>query len=262
MAPLSRLDLPHGVQDGEFLLHKVAVVPLLKEEEVVVPLRLDEQAVAHGGPAAQLFVNLGQDGAALGVRAGVHQVLVVVHHDDAHHQAGGVEILPEAVHLRGIHPVGGRHQILLPAAALGPDQAAVDPETAVVHMDPLRALLPPLQQPLDGELRGGILHLHLKEVLPDPRQLEEVLVAPDDLPGVGAEDHDGQGGVDEGGFAGGVHVSRYVVDILQDALAALFAAADKVGVQRHGRRALRQGQGRADGDGGQGKGQEAEEVKL
>ena len=262
VSALAHLDVPHGVQYGEFLLHEVIVVPLLEEEEVVVPLGFDEQAVSHGGPAAELFVNLGQDGAALGVGAGVHQVLVVVHHHDAHYQPGGVEVLPEAVHLRGVHPVGGGHQVLLPAAALGPDQAAVDPETAVVHVDPLRALLPPLQQPLDRELRGGVLHLHLKKMLPDPRQLEEVLVAPNDLPGVGAKDHDGQGGVDEGGFAGGVHVSGDVVDILQDALAALFVAADEVGVQRHGSHPLRQGQRRADGDGGQGEGQEAEEVKL
>ena len=129
-------------------------------------------------------------------------------------------------------------------------------------MDPLRALLPPLQQPLDGELRSGVLHLHLKKVLPDPRQLEKVLVAPDDLPGVGAEDHDGQGGVDQGGFAGGVHVSGDVVNILQHALTALFVAADEVGVQGHGGHAFRQSQGRADGDGGQGEGQKAQEIKL
>ncbi len=228
----------------------------------MVPLRLDEKAVSHGGPVAQLFVNLGQHGAALGVGTGVHHVLVVVYHDDAHYQPGGVKVLPEAVHLRGVHPVGGGHQVLLPTTTLRPDQAAVDPEAAVVHVDPLRALLSPLQQPLDRELRGGVLHLHLKKMLPDPRQLEEVLVAPDDLPGVGAENHDGQGGVDEGGFAGGVHVSGDVVDILQDTLAALFVAADEIGVQRHGGNALRQGQRGADGDGSQGEGQETEEIKL
>ena len=43
----------------------------------VGPLGFDEQAVSHGGPAAELFVNLGQDGAALGVGAGVHQLLIV-----------------------------------------------------------------------------------------------------------------------------------------------------------------------------------------
>ncbi len=262
MPPLAHLDVPHGVQDREFLLHKVAVVPLLEEEEIVVPLRFDEQSVSHGRPAAELFVNLGQDGAALGVGAGIHHILVVVHHHDAHHQPGSVKVIPEAVHLRGVHPIGGGHQVLLAAAALGPDQTAVHPEAAVVHMNPLRALLPPLQQPLDGELRSGVFHLHFKKMLPDPRQLEEVLIAPDHLPGVGAEDHDGQGGVDEGGFAGGIHISRHIVNILQDALAALLVAADEVGVQRHGGRPLRQGQRRADGDGSQGEGQETKEIKL
>ena len=99
-------------------------------------------------------------------------------------------------------------------------------------------------------------------MLPDPRQLEEVLVAPDDLPGIGPEDHDWQRGIDKGGLTGGVHVARHVVNILQDALAALFVAADEIGVQRHGGNALRQGQRGADGDGSQGEGQETEEIKL
>jgi len=99
-------------------------------------------------------------------------------------------------------------------------------------------------------------------VFPDSGQLEKVLVAPDDLPGVGAEDHNGQGGVDEGGLAGGVHITRDVVNILQDALAALFVAPHKIGVQRHGGHALRQGQQGTDGDGGQGEGQKAEEIQL
>ena len=262
VAPLPHLDVPHGVQDRKLLLHKMAVISLLKQEEVMVPLCFDKQPVSHSGPAAELFINLGQHGAALRVGTGVHQVLVVVHHQNAHHQAGGIEILPKAVHLCGVHPVGGGYQVLLSAAALGPDQAAVNPEAAVVHADPLRALLPSLQQPLDGELRGGVLHLYLKKMLPDPRQLEEVLIAPDHLPGVGAEDHNGQGGVDEGGLAGGVHVSGDIVNILKNALAAFFIAAHEVRVQSHSGHALRQGQRRADGDGGQGKGQEAEKIEL
>ena len=77
---VSHLDVPDGVQDGEFLLHEVVVMALLKDEEVVVPLGLEQQPVGAGGPLVQLLVDLGQDGAALGVGAGLHQVLIVVHH--------------------------------------------------------------------------------------------------------------------------------------------------------------------------------------
>ena len=103
----------------------------------------------------------------------------------------------------------------------------------MVQDHPLGTLHPPLQQPLDGELGHGVLHLHLKQVLPDACQLQEVLVAPDDLPGVRPEDHDGQGGVDEGGLTGGVHAAGNGVDVLQDALAALLVAGDEIDIQHH-----------------------------
>ena len=59
-------------------------------------------------------------------------------------------------------------------------------------MDPLRALLPAFQQPLDRKLGCGILQLHLEQVLTHTCQLQEVLVAPDDLAGVRTEHHDRQ----------------------------------------------------------------------
>ena len=107
-----------------------------------------------------------------------------------------------------------------------------------------------------------VLHPHLKKVLPHAGQLQKVLVAPDDLSGVGPEDHDGQRRVDEGGLAGGVHAAGDVVDILHDVLAALLVAAAKIGVQRRGGHALHQRQKRADGHGGQGKDHQKEEVQL
>ena len=261
MDALAHLDVPDGVQDGELLLHEVGVVLFLKDEQVAVPLGFQQQSVSRR-PVVQLLVDLGQDRAALGVRAGFHQVLVVVHHHNSQHGAGGGVGLLQLVGLGGVHPVGGGHQVLLAAPALGPDETAVHPEAAAVHHHPLGALLLPLQQPLGGEVRHGVLHLHLKQVLPHAGQLEEILIAPDDLPGVGAEDHDGQGRVDEGGFAGGIHAAGHAVNVLQNPLAALFVHLGRVDVQRHRGKALRQGQGPAHHDGSQGKGHQTQEVQL
>ena len=214
MDALGHLDVPNGIQHGELFLHEMVVMLFLKEEEVAVPLGLEEDAVGAGGPLVQLLVDLGQNAAALGVGAGLHQVLVVVHHQKRQHGAGGGVGLPQGVGLGDVHPVGGGHQILLAGPAPGPHQAAVDPEAAAVHHHPLRTLLFALQQPLDGAVRHRVLHPHLEEVLPHPGQLEKVLVAPDDLPGVRPEDHGGQGGVDESGLAGGVHAAGNAVDVL------------------------------------------------
>ena len=235
-------------------------VLLLKEEEVVVPLGLDKDAHALG-PLAQLLVDLGQDGAALGVRAGLHEVVVVVHLNEGHHRPGRGVPLPETVALRHVHPVGGGHQAL-GAAALGPLQAPIDLEAPAVHLHPVRAAALPLQEPACGEVGHGVVHLHLKKMLPDPRQLQKVLVAPDDLAGVRPEDHDGQGGVDEGGLAGGVHAAGDAVDILQNLLLPGPAAADEPGVEPDGRRQLRRRQPRLEGDGQQGVEPQHGEVEL
>ena len=262
MHALAHLDVPNGVQNGEFLLHEVLVVLLLEQKQIPVPLGLEQQPLAAGGPVVQLLVDLGQDGAAGGIRAGLHQVLIVVQHQNSRHGAGGLILFLDGVGLGGVHPVGGGHQILLLAPALGPDQAAVHPEAAAVHVDPDRALLLPLQQPLGGKIRYRILHLHLKKVLPDAGQLEEVLIAPDDLPGVRAEHHDGQGGVDERGLAGAVHAAGQIVDILQDPLPALFAAAGEIQVQPADGAQLHQAQQHVHPGGGDGKDHHAQKIQL
>ena len=259
---IPHLDLPDGVQDGELLLHKVVVVALLKYKEVVVPLGLQQQAVGTGGPLVQLLVDLGQHGAAGRVGAGLHEILVVVHHQDGQHWPGGGIAGPQFVGLGGIHPVGGGHQVLLHTLAAGPDQTAVDPEPAAVHLHPVRALLLPLQQPLDREVRHRVVHLHLKQVLPHAGQLEKVLIAPDDLAGVRPEHHDGQRGVDEGGLAGGVHTPGDIVDILQDVLPAPLIALGEIGIQPHGAGDLHQSQGQAHRGGGRGEHHHADKVQL
>ena len=243
---VAHLDVPDGVQHGELVLREMLVVALLKNEEVVVPLGFQQQPVGAGGPDVELFVDLGQHGAAGRVGAGLHQILVVIHHQHRQHGAGAHVPLPQLVGVGGIHPVGGGHQVLLAAPALGPDQRAVHPEAAAVHAHPVRAFLLALQQPLHGKLRHRVLHLHFKEVFPHAGQLQKVLIAPDDLAGVRPEHHDRQRGVDEGGFAGGVHAAGEAVDVLQNALAALLVGFCEVGIQRHDHSSLRQRQQRTD----------------
>ena len=76
------------------------------------------------------------------------------------------------------------------------------------------------------------------------------------------EDHDGQGGVDEVGLAGGIDVPGDVVDVLQDTLPPLLVALGEVDVERNSRHPLRQRQKGAHRNRGQGKGQQTEEVEL
>ena len=261
-AHIPHLDLPNGIQDGELLLHKVVVVAFLKDEEVVVPLRLQQQAVGAGGPVVQLLVDLGQHGAALGIGACLHQVLVVVYHQNGQHRPGGGVPLPQVVGLCGIHPVGSGHQVLLGPPALGPHQAAVHPEPPAVHHHPVRALLLSLQHPLNGEIRYCILHLHLEQVLPHAGQLQEVLIAPDHLAGVRPEHHDGQRRVDEGGFAGGIHAAGDIINVLEDVLPPLLVTVGEIGIQAHGAGDLHQSQRQAHRGGGRREDDHAEEVEL
>ena len=262
MDALAHLDVPDGIQNGEFLLHKVLIVLFLEQEQIAVPLGLQQQPLSGGGPVVQLLVDLGENGAAGGVGAGLHQILVVVQHQNRRHWAGCHILFLKDIRVSGIHPVGGSHQILLLSPALGPDQAAVDPEAAAVHQHPLRTLLLPLQQPLGRKRWHRILHLHLKEVLPDTGQLLEILVAPDHLAGIRPEDHDGQRRVDEGGFAGGIHTAGQVVDILQNALTAPFAAAGKVHVQSANGAKLYQAQQHVHPGSGNGENHHAQEVEF
>ena len=83
-------DGPDGVQNGELLIHKVLEILLLKEEEIMAAVGFQQDALACVGPGLQFFVDLRQDRAALGILAGLHQVLVVVQHQDRRHRAAGL----------------------------------------------------------------------------------------------------------------------------------------------------------------------------
>ena len=80
--------LPHGIQHGEAVLGIVGIAALLEHEQIPVPVIVQHQAVGPGGPLIQLLLQLGQHRRALALRAGLHQVLIVIHHQDGHHRPG------------------------------------------------------------------------------------------------------------------------------------------------------------------------------
>ena len=232
MEALAHFNAPHSIQNRKFPIHELLIVLLFKNIEVAVPLGLDQKARPGGCPAVDLFVDLGLNGAALGIGADLGHFVVVIHHQNGHHRAGGVVSLPDIVGLGGIHPVGGGHHIAAPAP--GADHRPVDPVAAVVQLHPLGTFLPPLQQPRYGKLRYGVLQLHLKKMLPDSCQLQKGLVGPDDLSGVRPKNHGGQGGIHQRGFAGAVHTAGNGVDVLQNVLLALII--DAAGIEKYHRR--------------------------
>ena len=133
----------------------------------MVPVRFQQNAVSGLRPCAELFVDLRQHGAALGVLAGLHQILVIIQHQNRRHRAAGLVNILQAVGLRGFHPIGCRHHALCAALAPGAHQTAVHPEAAVVHGHPLRAFLLAAEKPLGLELRHSLGKPHFKQMLPD-----------------------------------------------------------------------------------------------
>ena len=259
---LRHADRPDSVQNRKLFIHKMLEILFLKQKQIMIPVRFQQDPMARVGPGLQFFVDLRQDRAALGILAGLHQVLVVVQHQDRRHRAAGLVDLSQMIGLRSLHPVGGGHQALHAGAVPGAHQTAVDPETVIVQLHPLRAFLLSAQQPLDLKIRYSLGKPHLKEMLPDAGQLQKALIAPDDLSGVRPEHQRGQGRVDEGGLAGGVHTAGDRVDVLQNALPPLLIALPEIEVQQNGQRSLSQSQLPVDRDGCQGKQQHDHKIKF
>ena len=94
MHALAHLDVPDSVQHGEPVLGKVVEVLFFKDEQVVVPGGLQQRRAGKGRPGGELFVDLGQDAAAGGIRAGLHEIVVVVDEDHGHHRTGGGVLFP------------------------------------------------------------------------------------------------------------------------------------------------------------------------
>ena len=209
------LHLADLIQDGELFPVGVPEGAGLPNQEVMVPLIPQQDGPGGLQPLHQAVVDLRADGRALPLLQAPDQVLVVVHLQNAHHRAGGVEPVGDAGILRHVHPVGGgQERILVPSAY----QVAIHEILFLPHRNGLGGQMVPIQQPLglEGGHQGG--EFGLKEMVRVPGQVEEALVAPDDVVGVRAENHNGQGGGDHGPPGGGIHPAGHVVQVDHDLL--------------------------------------------
>ena len=113
----------------------------------------------------------------------------------------------------------------------------------VADGDRLRADVLAVEQPLGGEAghEGG--ELRLEEVVPVAGEVEEPLVAPDDVIGVGPEEDDGQRGGEHGPTGGGIDAARDAVEVAQDLLLAFGDARAQIEVEQQHGRDLAQAQG-------------------
>ena len=251
--------LPHGIQHGEAVLGIVGVAALLEHEQIPVPVIVQHQAVGPGGPLIQLLLQLGQHRRALALRAGLHQVLVVIHHQDGHHRPGHLQGLAQLLGIGNVHPIGGGHGG--GGIRRGAGQPAVHPIDPVVPHHVLRALVFPLHQPADGEGGHHGVEVGVKHALLLLRQSQEAVVAPHHGLGVHVEHHHGKRGKEHVAGPGGVHAPGEAVHVLAHALLHGAAAPPGDDQQHHRRRPLADGQPHVEGDGRQGKQHQAYEIQ-
>ena len=109
------------IQNRKLILNKMLVILLLKHVQIAVTIHLQQQTVSCLCPLEQTLFHLSTNSASLGIRAGFHQIVIVVQHQDSHDGTGCKMTFPQQVALRGIHPVSGCNQILVAATATGTD---------------------------------------------------------------------------------------------------------------------------------------------
>ena len=248
-----------GLQHGELLLHHPAEKLLVADKQIPVAGVLEQQAPGAGDPGVDLLVDLGPDGALGRLAAGLHQLLVVVHHQHAGHKAAGLVELLHMPTLGEVHEVGGDG--LAGAPASPPAGGAVDQVGLPLQLR-APAHLPALQNPLVVKVGGQLAHAHVQHVLPRLRQAGEALVGPDDLAAVRLEHHHGQGGVEHAVFTDGVHAAGDGLNIPHHVVPSACALTAVEQVQQHQSRQLHRRQHRLEGRGDAGKGGEAEKIGL
>ena len=250
VAALDGVDLLHHV---EILLGKGGVVLLLKDEQIPVAVIAQQQSAGLAPPLGQLFLQLGDEGGALGLGAGLDQLLIVVHHDDGHHGTGHVQGVAHLLGVGDILPVGGGHRVGA-AHLLAAADAAEHPERPVVPLHQLRALPLALNEPVGGKIGHHVGDGGLKKAVGALGQVLEQVVGPQHLTGGHVEDHHGQGGIQQAAGPGGVQAAGDAVHVLADVGLGL-AVAPHAHVDHHRRhRQLHQAQDQVEGNGGQGEG--------
>ena len=201
-----------AVQDGELALLELGQIPLLKDQQIVVPGIAAEDASHGGGPLVQPGVDLGQESRAGVVGQALQKLLVVVQLDNGGHGAGGVILLPDRGEFGHIHPVGGGQEGLA-VLVVRTDQMAEDHKAGIPYVDLCGAFILPLHQPAGGEVGHGGGELGVEKVLPLTGEGEKALVGPDDLVGLRLEYDHGQGRVHHGVLGGHVDIAGHIVDI-------------------------------------------------
>ena len=165
------------LQQRELILGGPLQIPLLKDEQEPVALKLAQQSVVTVSP-------LGDGVAQLGVQRGdgvfrqvLGQLLIVVDEDDGYHRPGADIFIPDLVKLRQIaeiqHP---QHSAL---AVLSPDSSAVDPIAAGAQRHILGALGFAGSQPVRAEAGKNLIQILLHHGIGIPCQLAEAVVGPD-----------------------------------------------------------------------------------
>ena len=257
-AALHRAD---AVQHVELLLGVGGEILLLHHEQIPVAVIAQQQAAAVGAPVVELSLDIRQQRRALAFRTGLHQILVVVDHQNRHGGTGHVQRLAHLLRLGNVQPVGSGQHIVVALQLVGMAQRAEHPVGAVVPHHVFRRFPLALQQPVAVKPRHGVRHRHLKQLILQPRQTHEPVVAPQDLAGVQVEHQHRQRCVQHVAGAGGIHAAADAIQILPHAVLG-HAVAPHAHIQ-HQRRHQRLGhrQQRRKGKGGDHKGGQTHTVQ-
>ena len=164
-------------------------------------------------PKKGFFLNGRPYRRALPLRAGAHQILVVVDHHNGGHGLGLLQRRAHMLQVCHIHPIGGGQH---PEAALflRLRQAAEHPIAPVVPGENPRVLGLSLHEPVGLEALYHIPHPGLIDVLSHTRQLRKQVVGPQHILAVGVKDHHRHGSKKHIAGLGGVGAAGDALHIL------------------------------------------------
>ena len=207
-------DGAHCVQHLKLLFGKDGKVLLLHDKQIPVPVIAQQQGAAAGAPVIELALDLRQQRRTLAFRAGLHQILIVVDHQNGHRRTGHLQRLAHLLGFRDIQPVGGGQHTVVALQLVRMAQRAVYPVGAVVPHHRLRTFPLALQQPVAVKARHHIVYHRFEHFFLQIRQRQKPVVAPQDLAGVQIEYQHGQRRVQHVAGTGGVDTAADPIQIL------------------------------------------------
>ena len=211
--PLARLHRAHIIQDGKAAGGEFFVSGLVQNHQIAVPVGFHQQRAAPAPPLVHFLLHSRPHGGALALRAGAHEILVVVDHDDGHHRPCLGQGRAHMLQICHIHPVGGGQHAHMPRS-LGPGQAAEYPVAPSVPGKQARELRLSLQDPVGLKALHHVPHPGLENILPHTRQVREQVVGPKHVIVLGIKDHHGHGGKEHVAVFGGIGTAGYALHIL------------------------------------------------